>query len=90
MRPVDAVAACLQVLVIADAEAPVAHVAADLLSQAEHGPDSQVYFVPMHCLSPAERIVQCAGKTEHAACAHHYLRLAPESWVCTPTLHAIG
>lgn len=31
-----------EVLVIADAEAPLPHVAADLLSQAEHGPDSQV------------------------------------------------
>lgn len=30
-----------EVLVIADAAAPAAHVAADLLSQAEHGPDSQ-------------------------------------------------
>lgn len=30
-----------QVLVIADAGAPPDHVAADLLSQAEHGPDSQ-------------------------------------------------
>ena len=32
---------------IADAEAPLAHVAADLLSQAEHGPDSQVVLVAL-------------------------------------------
>lgn len=31
-----------EVLVIADDSASPAHVAADLLSQAEHGPDSQV------------------------------------------------
>ena len=32
----------VQVLVMADAAANPVHVAADLLSQAEHGPDSQV------------------------------------------------
>ena len=35
-----------EVLVIADANANPAFVAADLLSQAEHGPDSQVILVP--------------------------------------------
>jgi histidinol dehydrogenase len=39
---IDMPAGPSEVLVIADAGAPPAHVAADLLSQAEHGPDSQV------------------------------------------------
>jgi histidinol dehydrogenase len=35
-----------EVLVVADGGANPAHVAADLLSQAEHGPDSQVRACP--------------------------------------------
>jgi histidinol dehydrogenase len=42
---IDMPAGPSEVLVIADAAAPPAHVAADLLSQAEHGPDSQVVLV---------------------------------------------
>ena len=42
MVAIDMPAGPSEVLVIADAGAPPAHVAADLLSQAEHGPDSQV------------------------------------------------
>ncbi|TNJ34874.1 histidinol dehydrogenase [Arenimonas terrae] len=42
---IDMPAGPSEVLVIADAGAPPAHVAADLLSQAEHGPDSQVILV---------------------------------------------
>ena len=42
MVSIDMPAGPSEVLVIADRGAPVAHVAADLLSQAEHGPDSQV------------------------------------------------
>ena len=42
MVAIDMPAGPSEVLVIADADAPPAHVAADLLSQAEHGPDSQV------------------------------------------------
>ena len=42
MVSIDMPAGPSEVLVIADGGAPVAHVAADLLSQAEHGPDSQV------------------------------------------------
>ena len=41
MISMDMPAGPSEVLVIADASAPAAHVAADLLSQAEHGPDSQ-------------------------------------------------
>ncbi|KFN41094.1 histidinol dehydrogenase [Arenimonas oryziterrae] len=42
---IDMPAGPSEVLVIADAGAPPAHVAADLLSQAEHGPDSQVLLL---------------------------------------------
>ena len=45
MVGIDMPAGPSEVLVIADAAAPPAHVAADLLSQAEHGPDSQVVLV---------------------------------------------
>ena len=41
MISMDMPAGPSEVLVIADQGAPHAHVAADLLSQAEHGPDSQ-------------------------------------------------
>jgi len=42
---IDMPAGPSEVLVIADAGAPAVHVAADLLSQAEHGPDSQVVLL---------------------------------------------
>jgi len=42
---IDIPAGPSEVLVIADAGAPPVHVAADLLSQAEHGPDSQVVLL---------------------------------------------
>ena len=42
---IDLPAGPSEVLVIADAGAPPAHVASDLLSQAEHGPDSQVILI---------------------------------------------
>ncbi len=45
MVGIDMPAGPSEVLVIADAGAPPEHVAADLLSQAEHGPDSQVVLV---------------------------------------------
>lgn len=45
MISIDMPAGPSEVLVIADAGAPHAHVASDLLSQAEHGPDSQVVLV---------------------------------------------
>jgi histidinol dehydrogenase len=47
MVSIDMPAGPSEVLVIADKDAPPAHVAADLLSQAEHGPDSQVVLVTM-------------------------------------------
>jgi histidinol dehydrogenase len=42
---IDMPAGPSEVLVIADAGAPPVHVASDLLSQAEHGPDSQVVLL---------------------------------------------
>ena len=45
MCAIDMPAGPSEVLVVADADAPADHVAADLLSQAEHGPDSQVVLV---------------------------------------------
>ena len=44
---IDMPAGPSEVLVIADADAPPAHVAADLLSQAEHGADSQVVLLAL-------------------------------------------
>ena len=69
-----------QVLVIADEGAPLAHVAADLLSQAEHGPDSQVVLVAMPGVDVdalgAEVARQAASlpraDTAAAALAHSY------------------
>ena len=48
MISMDMPAGPSEVLVIADAAASPAHVAADLLSQAEHGPDSQVCCLNAH------------------------------------------
>ena len=45
MVSIDMPAGPSEVLVIADKDAHPSHVAADLLSQAEHGPDSQVVLV---------------------------------------------
>lgn len=45
MVAIDMPAGPSEVLVVADKDAPADHVAADLLSQAEHGPDSQVVLV---------------------------------------------
>lgn len=57
MVSIDMPAGPSEVLVIADAQASPAHVAADLLSQAEHGPDSQAcpcpaMSCPLKCLRP--------------------------------------
>eukprot|EP01025_Chloroclados_australasicus_P069225 TRINITY_DN9731_c0_g2_i1.p1 TRINITY_DN9731_c0_g2~~TRINITY_DN9731_c0_g2_i1.p1 ORF type:complete len:493 (-),score=62.05 TRINITY_DN9731_c0_g2_i1:740-1999(-) len=47
MISIDMPAGPSEVLVIADGAADPAHIAADLLSQAEHGPDSQVVLVAL-------------------------------------------
>jgi hypothetical protein len=61
-----------EVLVIADAAASPVHIAADLLSQAEHGPDSQVVLLALPgawALLPPGRLVQlrCQGRAVRGA-----------------------
>jgi len=78
MVAIDMPAGPSEVLVIADAGAPPAHVAADLLSQAEHGPDSQVVLVALPGVDvdavQAEVERQCAalprGDVARRALAH--------------------
>ena len=47
MVAIDMPAGPSEVLVIADKDAPLSHVALDLLSQAEHGPDSQAILIAL-------------------------------------------
>jgi histidinol dehydrogenase len=61
---IDMPAGPSEVLVIADAGANPAFVAADLLSQAEHGPDSQVILV-----SPCATLLQRAAAEVERQCA---------------------
>ncbi|KRE87434.1 histidinol dehydrogenase [Rhodanobacter sp. Soil772] len=61
---IDMPAGPSEVLVIADAEANPVFVAADLLSQAEHGPDSQVIL-----LSPSAELLDRAAAEVERQCA---------------------
>jgi len=61
---IDMPAGPSEVLVIADAQADPAFVAADLLSQAEHGPDSQVLLV-----SPSTALVDAVAAEVDRQCA---------------------
>ncbi len=61
---IDMPAGPSEVLVIADAEANPAFVAADLLSQAEHGPDSQVVL-----LSPSSALLDAVAGEVDRQCA---------------------
>ena len=65
MVAIDMPAGPSEVLVIADAGAPASHVAADLLSQAEHGPDSQAVLLALPGVDvgavQAEVDLQCAA-----------------------------
>jgi histidinol dehydrogenase len=61
---IDMPAGPSEVLVIADAGANAAFVAADLLSQAEHGPDSQVIL-----LSPSAELLDRAAAEVERQCA---------------------
>ena len=81
MISMDMPAGPSEVLVIADAAASAAHVAADLLSQAEHGPDSQVGH--HHCL-----IVPHAdmGRLHTHYAIHVCLRLCKLLRCCISTL----
>lgn len=81
MIAIDMPAGPSEVLVMADETANPAHVAADLLSQAEHGPDSQVVLValPNVDLGAIQRELdsQCAAlprnETARKALAHSYV-----------------
>ncbi len=81
MISMDMPAGPSEVLVIADAAASAAHVAADLLSQAEHGPDSQVGH--HHCF-----IVPHAdmGRLHTHYAIHVCLRLCKLLTCCISTL----
>lgn len=61
---IDMPAGPSEVLVIADAGADPAFVAADLLSQAEHGPDSQVIL-----LSDSDALIAAVAKEVETQCA---------------------
>lgn len=81
MVAIDMPAGPSEVLVIADGGADPVHVAADLLSQAEHGPDSQVVLValPGVDLAAVEEAVnqQCdalpRSETARRALAHSFV-----------------
>jgi histidinol dehydrogenase len=61
---IDMPAGPSEVLVVADAQAEPAFVAADLLSQAEHGPDSQVVLV-----SPSAALIEAVAAEVERQCA---------------------
>jgi histidinol dehydrogenase len=61
---IDMPAGPSEVLVVADAQAEPAFVAADLLSQAEHGPDSQVLLV-----SPSAALLDAVAAEVERQCA---------------------
>jgi len=81
MVAIDMPAGPSEVLVMADAEANPAFVASDLLSQAEHGPDSQVVLVALPgtdiAAINAEVERQCAAlprsETARKALGHSYV-----------------
>ncbi|EFJ27113.1 hypothetical protein SELMODRAFT_96933, partial [Selaginella moellendorffii] len=85
MISIDMPAGPSEVLVIADRNANAIHVAADLLSQAEHGPDSQVVLVAVGSvdLEAIEQQVykQCQelprGDIASVALGHSFIVVAP-------------
>lgn len=78
---IDLPAGPSEVLVIADAHASPEAVAADLLAQAEHGPDSQVILVSDsralldHCLAELPRQLEQLPRREIAAASLAHARL---------------
>ena len=64
---IDLPAGPSEVMVVADATAEPAHVAADLLSQAEHGPDSPALLVTWDAVFAAAVEVELARQLETAA-----------------------
>ncbi len=91
MVAIDMPAGPSEVLVIADAAASPAHVAADLLSQAEHGPDSQVVLLALPGVDleavEAEVQRQCdalpRNETARKALTHSCIvQVGPSSGLC--------
>ncbi|KAH7292322.1 hypothetical protein KP509_29G061700 [Ceratopteris richardii] len=86
MISIDMPAGPSEVLVIADRTANPCHVAADLLSQAEHGEDSQVVLVGVGDIDfesiKSELRQQCKelprGDTAEKALNHSYILLVPD------------
>ena len=89
MVAIDMPAGPSEVLVIADAGAPPAHVAADLLSQAEHGPDSQVGSCGSCGMCLAARFpAQLCSAVKSVLAAR---RMAPgRCWLWQPMLRCLG
>ncbi len=86
MVAIDMPAGPSEVLVIADAGAPPAHVAADLLSQAEHGPDSQARARCTEAVEPGaaprrslSSVGVAASKCVRAGVGSAALHLAPHT-----------
>ena len=85
MIAIDMPAGPSEVLVVADADANPAHVAIDLLSQAEHGPDSQVVLVALPGVDLAAVEAQVdrlcnelpRGDTAKKALTHSYVVKVP-------------
>ena len=63
---IDSPAGPSEVMVVADATADPAHVASDLLSQAEHGPDSPALLVTWDAAFAARVEIELAGQLETA------------------------
>jgi histidinol dehydrogenase len=95
MVAIDMPAGPSEVLVIADAGAPLPHVAADLLSQAEHGPDSQVCSIMLAAGCPSQvyaataRGIESAHRSLLLGQGAHQLRTStsnagsiPPAWLC--------
>eukprot|EP00200_Dunaliella_tertiolecta_P005801 CAMPEP_0202339336 /NCGR_PEP_ID=MMETSP1126-20121109/1243_1 /ASSEMBLY_ACC=CAM_ASM_000457 /TAXON_ID=3047 /ORGANISM="Dunaliella tertiolecta, Strain CCMP1320" /LENGTH=439 /DNA_ID=CAMNT_0048929875 /DNA_START=1288 /DNA_END=2607 /DNA_ORIENTATION=- len=87
MVSIDMPAGPSEVLVVADAGANPAHVAADLLSQAEHGPDSQVVLLALPGANVAEISreldTQCTAlprnETARKALSHSFAITTPDT-----------
>eukprot|EP00191_Tetraselmis_sp_GSL018_P013422 CAMPEP_0177586188 /NCGR_PEP_ID=MMETSP0419_2-20121207/4929_1 /TAXON_ID=582737 /ORGANISM="Tetraselmis sp., Strain GSL018" /LENGTH=436 /DNA_ID=CAMNT_0019076043 /DNA_START=216 /DNA_END=1526 /DNA_ORIENTATION=- len=86
MIAIDMPAGPSEVLVIADEGAEPSHVAADLLSQAEHGPDSQVVLVALPGVDVAAVEAEVKrisdelprGETARKALEHSYVLRVPD------------
>lgn len=76
---IDMPAGPSEVLVIADGQASAEFVAADLLSQAEHGPDSQVILLT----TSSELAVQVVGELDEQLSSLSRAQIAGEALACS-------